>query len=123
VVDDEPLLVALAEEMLTQLGYQPEGTTDPQAALHMLRDHPQRFAALITDEVMPGLSGIQLCQAVRPLAPQLPILMVSGYGGTALAQRAAAAGVSRLLAKPLQRADLAQALAELLAPLLQMKHG
>lgn len=123
VVDDEPLLVALAEEMLAHLGYQPEGTTDPQAALHMLRAHPQRFAALITDEVMPGLSGIQLCQAVRPLAPQLPILMVSGYGGTALAQRAAAAGVSRLLAKPLQRADLAQALAELLAPLLQMKQG
>ncbi len=123
VVDDEPMLVALAEEMLTQLGYQPEGFTDPVAALQALRADPHRYAAVITDEVMPGLSGIALCQAVRPLAPQLPILMVSGYGGAALAQRATAAGVSRLLSKPLQRADLAQALAELLAPLLQMQHG
>jgi signal transduction histidine kinase len=114
VVDDEPELVALVEEMLRGLGYDPVGHVDPAAALQALRDDPQPFAAVITDEVMPRLSGTQLTQALRQHAPHLPVLLVSGYGGALLAQRAAAAGVTRVLSKPLQRADLARALAELL---------
>jgi CheY-like chemotaxis protein len=42
------------------------------------------------------------------------VVLVSGYGGASLASRAAAAGVTRVLAKPLQRAELARSLAELL---------
>jgi len=114
VVDDEAELVALASEMLTGLGYTAVGYTDPGAALQALSDAPQRFAAVITDEVMPGLTGTQLTQALRQRAPHMPVLLVSGYGGALLAQRAGAAGVTRLLAKPLQRGDLARALAEVL---------
>ncbi len=114
VVDDEPDLVALVEEMLRGLGYHPVGHVDSTAALEALRQDPQSFAAVITDEVMPRLSGTQLTQALRQHAPYLPVLLVSGYGGALLAQRAAAAGVTRVLSKPLQRADLSRALAELL---------
>jgi signal transduction histidine kinase/CheY-like chemotaxis protein len=114
VVDDEPELVGLALEMLRGLGYAPEGYIDAPAALQALRDRPGHFAAVITDEVMPELSGTRLTQALRSFAPQLPVLLVSGYGGGLLAQRAAAAGVSRVLAKPLQRAELARAVAEVL---------
>ena len=114
VVDDEPELVALAEEMLKGLGYHPVGYSDSGAALQALQNDPTRFAAVITDEVMPRLTGTQLTQALRQRAPHLPVLLVSGYGGALLAQRAARAGVTRVLAKPLARADLAQALAELL---------
>ncbi len=114
VVDDEPVLVGLAEEMLKNLGYEPVGYTDPLAALEALREAPRRFAAVITDEVMPGLSGTRLTEALRQQAPQLPVLLVSGYGGALLASRATAAGVTRVLTKPLQRAELARALAELL---------
>jgi len=114
VVDDEPTLVGLAQEMLKGLGYEPVGFSDPVAALDALREAPQRFAAVITDEVMPGLSGTLLTEALRRDAPQLPVLLVSGYGGALLASRAARAGVTRVLTKPLQRAELARALAELL---------
>jgi signal transduction histidine kinase len=114
VVDDDPELVALAVEMLEALGYEPEGCVDAMAALETLNTDPQRFAAVIIDEVMPRLSGTQLTQALRQRAPHVPVLLVSGYGGALLAQRAAAAGVTRVLAKPLQRADLARALAEVL---------
>jgi signal transduction histidine kinase/CheY-like chemotaxis protein len=114
VVDDEPELVGLAIEMLQSMGYAPEGYIDAGVALQALREGPQHFAGVITDEVMPGLSGTQLTEALRAFAPQLPVLLVSGYGGALLAQRAAAAGVSRVLSKPLQRADLAQSLADLL---------
>jgi CheY-like chemotaxis protein len=114
VVDDEPALVALALEMLQGLGYEPQGHTDPSAALQALRDRPQHFAAVVTDEVMPGLTGTQLTEALRRFAPLLPVLLVTGYGGASLAQRAAAAGVTRVLAKPLRRQDLARALADIL---------
>ena len=114
VVDDEPALVAMTEEMLKGLGYEPEGYTDPVAALQALRVDPRRFAALITDEVMPKLTGTQLTEDLRVFAPDIPVLLISGYGGALLAQRAIAAGVTRVLAKPLERADLARALAELL---------
>jgi CheY-like chemotaxis protein len=114
VVDDESKLVELAQEMLTGLGYAPVGCTDPAAALQALRDGRQRFAAVITDERMPGLTGTQLTQALRAFAPELPVLLVSGYGGALLAQRAAEAGVNGILSKPLQRDELARALRELL---------
>jgi len=114
VVDDEPELVGLALEMLRGLGYEAEGTIDSTAALQALREHPRRFAAVITDEVMPDMTGTQLTRALRTFAPDVAVLLVTGYGGALLAQRAAAAGVTRVLAKPLQRPDLARALAELL---------
>jgi signal transduction histidine kinase len=115
VIDDEPELVAMTVEMLTGLGYTPVGHTDAHAALHALQGDPQAFAAVITDEVMPGLTGTHLTQMLRPHAPDLPVLLVSGYGGALLAQRASEAGVTRVMGKPLQREQLAQALAELLA--------
>jgi signal transduction histidine kinase/CheY-like chemotaxis protein len=114
VVDDDPTLVALLEEMLRGLGYAPVGFTDPVAALQALSEDPSRFAAVITDEVMPRLSGTQLTEALRRQAPTLPVLLVSGYGGALLAQRANRAGVTRVLAKPVQRAELAHALADAL---------
>ena len=114
VVDDEPALVALAEEMLAGLGYEAVGYSSPTAALDALRADPQRFDAVITDELMPVLSGTQLTEALREFAPRMPVLLISGYGGVLLAQRAAAVGVTRMLAKPLQREELARALAQVL---------
>jgi CheY-like chemotaxis protein len=114
VVDDDPMLVALAEEMLKGLGYTPTGYSDPLAALAELRANPQRYAAVITDEIMPGMSGTALTAALRQQLPELPVLLISGYGGALLASRGTAAGVTRVLAKPLKRAEVAQALADLL---------
>lgn len=115
IVDDEPALVELAEELLAELGYEPIGFTDPKAALEALRSEPERYDALLTDEVMPVLTGTQLTEALRAFAPQVPVLLVSGYGGPQLAARAAAVGVTRVLAKPLERRELAQVLDQLLS--------
>jgi CheY-like chemotaxis protein len=100
--------------MLKGLGYAPVGYCDPTAALQVLRAEPRRFAAVLTDEAMPGLNGTELTEALRAHLPDLPVLLVTGYGGALLASRAAQAGVNRVLTKPLRRAELASALAELL---------
>lgn len=118
VVDDEAALVEVAEEMLVHLGYEPLGTTSAVAALEALRRDPGRYDLLLTDEVMPGLSGVALARAAREIRPDLPVVIASGFGGDQFEARALEAGVSVVLTKPIQRADLARALRRALQPAL-----
>lgn len=111
LVDDERALVELNEEQLAQLGYEPVGFTDPQAAWAALQAEPDAFDLIVTDEIMPGLNGTELAERVRALRPDLPVLLLSGYGGPQLEARAREAGVRQVLAKPLQGGALARALA------------
>jgi len=110
VVDDEPALVELAEELLAELGYEPRGTVSSTEALQALRDNPAGFDLLLTDEVMPGMNGTALARAAHELRPDLPVLLCSGYGGEQFEARAAEAGVRAVLAKPLTARALALAL-------------
>ncbi|MFT3720650.1 ATP-binding protein [Pseudorhodoferax sp.] len=114
VVDDEPALVTLAEEMLASLGYEPFGLSSSTEALERVRREPARFDLVLTDERMPGLAGTALAEALRRIRPGLPVVLASGYGGPDLEQRAAAAGIRVLLKKPLVRAELARAVAQAL---------
>jgi CheY-like chemotaxis protein len=114
IVDDEPALVALAEEMLAGLGYEPVGFESSDLALQAFRARPERFDLVLTDEAMPDLVGTALAREIRLLRPDVPIILMSGHGGAPLAHRAAAIGVKEVLHKPLQRVDLAEALARAL---------
>ena len=115
IVDDEPMLVALAEEMLAGLGYEPVGFESSRVALQVFRANPERFDLVLTDEAMPELVGTELAREIGLLRPDIPIILMSGHGGTTLAHRASAIGVKEVLHKPLQRADLADSLARAIA--------
>jgi PAS domain S-box-containing protein len=114
VVDDEPTLVALAEEMLAGLGYEPVGFESSSVALQAFRAKPERFDLVLTDEAMPDLVGTELAHEILLLRSDVPIILMSGHGGAPLAHRAQAIGVREVLHKPLQRADLAESLARAL---------
>ncbi|HSI59590.1 MAG TPA: PAS domain-containing protein, partial [Ideonella sp.] len=114
VVDDEEPLVELATETLAGLGYLPVGFSSSVEALAAFRANPDRFDAIVTDERMPGLSGAALIRAVRELRPKLPVLLVSGYLGSAVASRAREAGATSVLGKPLSARELATSLARAL---------
>ena len=114
IVDDEPALVALAEEMLAELGYEPVGFNSSAAALQAFRADPKRFDAVLTDEAMPDLVGTELAREIRHAVPSVPIILMSGYGGSQLMQRAAGIGINEVLRKPLQRRDIAESLARTL---------
>jgi PAS domain S-box-containing protein len=111
IVDDEPMLVALAEEMLAELGYEPVGIGSSQVALRVFRADPRRFDLVLTDEAMPDLVGIELAREIRRVRSDVPIILMSGHGGVPLANRAAEIGVNEVLHKPLQRGDLAESFA------------
>jgi PAS domain S-box-containing protein len=114
IVDDERPLVALAEEIAAQLGYEPVGFDSSRAALEAFSAQPQRFDAVLTDEAMPDLVGTELAFEIRRLRPEIPIILMSGYGGAQLTNRAAEIGVKEVLRKPLHRRDLAESLARAL---------
>jgi predicted ATPase/signal transduction histidine kinase/CheY-like chemotaxis protein len=114
IVDDERALVALAEETIFELGYEPVGFDSSVAALRAFRTEPKRFDLVLTDETMPELTGTELAREIRQLRPDISIILVSGYGGTQLSERAQAAGITDVLRKPLVRRDIAESVARAL---------
>jgi PAS domain S-box-containing protein len=116
VIDDEEPLVRLATRTLEELGYAPVGFTSSRAALAAFRADPQRFDAVITDERMPGMSGSALIRKVRGIRDSIPVVLMSGYVGDAVARQAREAGAEEVLRKPLSAHDLATSLARVLYP-------
>jgi signal transduction histidine kinase len=116
IIDDERALVALAEETLAQLGYEPVGFDSSVAAMQAFRAEPERFDLVLSDETMPDLTGTELAREIRKLRPDISIILMSGYGGTQLSERAQAAGVIDVLRKPLVRRDIAEPVARALHP-------
>jgi signal transduction histidine kinase/FixJ family two-component response regulator len=108
IVDDEKPLVALAEEILAKLGYEPVGFNTSGAALDAFREAPQRFDIVLTDETMPQIVGTDLAREIRLLRPDIPIVLMSGYSGASLDERARAVGIREVLRKPLQSKDIAE---------------
>jgi PAS domain S-box-containing protein len=109
-VDDEVDVLHALEEMLASLGYEPVGFNSSREALEAARQNPRRFDAVVSDEVMPELTGTQMAIELRKVNPMLPIVIASGYGGAGFETRALSAGVNRVLKKPYRMSDIAESL-------------
>jgi signal transduction histidine kinase/ActR/RegA family two-component response regulator len=114
VVDDEASLVHLAEEVLASLGYEPVGCVGGHEALRVFDAAPRRFDAVLTDAIMPQMSGTELLQHLKGRRPELPVILMSGFAGPELQAQALAAGAQAVLSKPLTSAELAHCLAGVL---------
>ena len=114
VVDDELALVALTEEMLAGLGFEPIGFSSSAQALDAFRATPGRFDIVLSDETMPEMVGTDLARALLQIRPDLPIILMSGYSGAQVFARAREAGIREVLRKPLQIRELAQSFGRVL---------
>ncbi len=112
LVDDEEMLVKTVQRQLESLGYRVESFRDPTAALRVFLADPARFALVVTDHDMPGLSGIELAAQARARAPELPVVLMSGFLTEAEHAHAYQVGVGRVLDKPAGLDELAEALRE-----------
>jgi PAS domain S-box-containing protein len=107
LVDDEEYVRVVAMDMLTDLGFEVREADSAEAALRVL-DDGLKPDLLITDHLMPGLTGVELARAVRARLPATKILIVSGF-----AESAGLDPALPRLTKPFVQSDLAAALAEL----------
>jgi CheY-like chemotaxis protein len=110
LVDDEELVRIGTAEMLIDLGYSVVQAGSGAGALGVLRGGEVEIDLLVSDYLMPGMSGADLLREARRLRPELPILLMTGY--TNIVQ-GPAIELPRL-AKPFRQAELAARIAELL---------
>jgi DNA-binding response OmpR family regulator len=101
VADDDPEICTLIKTILRNASFEVEVCADAESALvHLQRDKP--YDILISDFMLPGISGIELITMVRasPQMAKIPILMISGHSNYAMDARAKGAGADHFLNKP-----------------------
>jgi CheY-like chemotaxis protein len=117
VVDDDLILRDLVADWLHGAGYRVRKAADCQSALKALGE--QAPALIVSDMFMPGECGAAAIAELKRHAPFAPLIAVSGYfksgAGVSVAE-ALAAGAARALAKPVRRAQLLVAVADLIGP-------
>jgi DNA-binding response OmpR family regulator len=91
---------------LTGAGYEVIAHADPEQAKQSGREAGKQLALLITDVIMPNLSGPELARALQAEHPELPVLFISGYTGGLLEGLGIDARDPRLLIKPFTPRDL-----------------
>ena len=119
-VDDEPEVLRLAVSELERRGYTVIGAANSSQALSAINARNGDVDLLVTDVVMPGMSGIELAEAANRRYPKLPVLFVSGHLDEHVANSHPLPGDAQLLPKPFTPDELStrvlQALSKAKAP-------
>ncbi|MCG8616214.1 MAG: PAS domain S-box protein [Desulfobacterales bacterium] len=114
LVDDEPVILRIEEQILQRLGYTTRSFLDSEAALDAVRSDPGAYDLVVTDMTMPNLTGDRLTIAIKKIAPDLPVLICTGYSERISPDEAEAIGAGGLLYKPVVKTDMARMLNRLL---------
>lgn len=115
VVDDESVVRELTVEILRRSGYNPQGVPSARQALELLDQ--ERFDLVVSDVVMPDMTGVEFLYKLRERLPDLPVvLMTGGSKEPERATKAVELGACELLYKPFSHAELNAAVAAALKP-------
>lgn len=114
VIDDQEPVLDLARELLGRAGYQVETALGGREGLARCQANPARLDAVVLDLAMPDLDGATVGRMLRDLRPDLPLLLVSGFGPDLAADVLAGLEPVGFLRKPYGPGALATALGELL---------
>jgi two-component system cell cycle sensor histidine kinase/response regulator CckA len=114
VVEDEQAVRDLTVRILQRLGYQTLAAASGQEALDISDSHNGEIAMLLTDVVMPMMSGKQLAEVMRERRPGIPVLFLSGYTETAVLHHGVLDEGVDFLPKPFTRDGLGKKIREVL---------
>lgn len=114
VEDQEALRLAL-EISLVRLGYRPVSAENAAGALELFRAEPDAFALVLTDQNMPGMTGLELAREILRMRPDVPVLLSSGSVSPDFEATAGAEGLRGILPKPTSLRRLSEVLAEVLS--------
>ncbi|MGC2610711.1 MAG: PAS domain S-box protein [Candidatus Sulfotelmatobacter sp.] len=116
LVEDEDSVRQLVRETLESRGYRVLEAANGADALTLAAAHPDPIHLVITDVIMPGLSGHELVQQLQPTRPGLKVLYLSGYAQDAFPATAAADSQKTFLQKPFTLQNLTRKVREILGP-------
>ena len=114
VVDDDEQILSLITETLQRLGYDITTCNDSTWAYDTFCRTPDVFDLIITDMTMPGMTGVDLAQAILKIRPGIPIVLCTGYSDTIDENMAKAIGIKAFLMKPVGFHQLATCLRKVL---------
>ena len=116
VIDDDQIVRILLTAMLETGGYAVDIAPDGRQALGIIEKAPPDV--VITDLVMPQMEGMEIIMTIQSIAPEIPIVAMTGVSGGNLKylQAARRLGAAEILAKPVQREELFAALERILPP-------
>jgi two-component system, cell cycle sensor histidine kinase and response regulator CckA len=86
VVDDEPMIRWFATRVLREEGFGVHEATDGAGALEVICAGIVDIDVVLSDIVMPRMNGVQLLQSLSTMRPELPVILMSGYGTAQLAE-------------------------------------
>ncbi len=121
VVEDDPVLRRSLAKLVTTIGYRALTASDGGAGYEVLRKRRDDIHVVLTDLVMPGVGGVEFCRMARRFAPDLPVVVMSGYPLEAEALALTREGITEWIAKPFSREKVAAALARALAEPVTVK--
>jgi PAS domain S-box-containing protein len=119
LVEDEQPLRRVIHQSLRHSGYTVLEAAGPEAAIAICEHPEQVIDLLLTDVVMPVMTGPELARRVASLRPELPVLFISGYAESALAPKRGAGRKASFLQKPFTPEELAHTIREILELPLQ----
>jgi len=102
-IDDEEMLIELGQTVLQRLGYHVTTKRNSLDALTAFQNQPDSFDLIITDQTMPGMTGINLARRIRQIRPHMPIILCTGYSSLIDHDKAKAAGINGFAFKPLTK--------------------
>lgn len=119
LVDDEPQVLAMLEQMLRGLGYRLTAHLDGEEALAAFQSDPAAFDLVLTGAAMPGLGGAELIGQLKEIRPDIPVILFTGFSDEIAEKTIEKLGIQACLLKPLARSELAAVVREALdgAPL------
>jgi CheY-like chemotaxis protein len=99
-VDDEELIVISVQSMLQGLGYKVTAVTNSRDALRLFSENPSQFDLVITDYVMPLMTGEALAEEMMRIRSDVPVVLCTGYNELISSEKVTAMGFRALIMKP-----------------------
>jgi signal transduction histidine kinase/ActR/RegA family two-component response regulator/PAS domain-containing protein len=113
-IDDEEFLVEWGQALLERLGYEVTSMNDGTEAFETFSSDPSQFDLVITDQAMPGITGLSLAREILKIRPHIPIILCTGHSDAVTPESLEEAGVTELLMKPLAKQELAEVIRRVL---------
>ncbi len=114
LVDDEAIVLEVAERMLRNLGYSVHSAASGREAVEILRRHRKRIDLVILDMIMPNLSGSETFDLIKSASPAVRVLLSSGYSIDGQARRIMQRGCDGFIQKPYSLALLSRKIRSIL---------
>lgn len=115
LIDDEEVLLEMNAKLINGLGFSVTAKNNSVEALSTFLDQPYAFDLIITDQTMPGMTGVDIAKRILRVRPEIPIILCTGYSSQVSEEKARALGIQGFAYKPMTRNDMSNLIAKVLA--------